>query len=135
MIRAIQAVAGAAIVAGAVTTGTAPASAATETCELTVSDGAEILVCASVNSAGAAPGNVYANGRAIEMHEYLRVVRVVTTLERKNAAGQWEVVARAESWDREGISVSTAEHPAAGVLRACATGGIAGHEMTTVCTA
>lgn len=138
MNRTIQVLLGTAAVTAAGMIGAVvaqPAWAAPERCQLTVSDGAEILVCAQLADSPGRPGYVYGHGRAIEQHEYLREIRVLTTVERKNATGGWDVIASAESWDREGVSVSTADRPNTGVLRSCATGGIRGHGMHTVCTA
>jgi hypothetical protein len=135
MKRALRTALGAVLVASAIVGFGQPASAAPEVCESTVSDDAEILVCTQLSVSTTRPGNVLGYGRAFELHEYLRPIQVVATVERMNAAGQWEVIASAESWDYEGTFVVTPERPAAGTLRACATGGIRGHEQHKVCTA
>jgi hypothetical protein len=135
MKRTLWTALGAVLVAGAGIVGFAqPASAAPEVCQTTVSDNAEILVCTQLAASSTRPGYVLGYGRAIELHEYLRQIQVVATVERQSTAGQWEVIASAESWDREGTFVATPERPGTGILRACATGGIRGHEQTKVCT-
>jgi hypothetical protein len=108
-----------------------PASAA-ETCEEFVSDGAEILICAGLYAPSA--GTVAAHGRTVELHEYLRRHVITVQLQRQNASGGWDVVDSADGYDVEGASAVTDPFPATATYRACATGGLDGHEQATVCS-
>jgi hypothetical protein len=74
-----------------------------------------------------------AAGYDVEMHEYLRRHHIVVTLEQRDTAGAWVVVARAEGADVEGASASTTAHPG-GPYRACAAARVDAGATVTACT-
>ncbi len=76
----------------------------------------------------------YATGYDVEMHEYLRKHHIVVTLEQRDAAGNWVVVARAEGADVEGAHATTATHPSTGAFRACAAARVDAGATVTACT-
>lgn len=96
-----------------------------------VSDDVEIYVYAGLVRDSA---NRYsAAGYDVEMHEYLRRHHIVVTLEQRDTAGAWVVVARAEGADVEGASASTTAHPG-GPYRACAAARVDAGATVTACT-
>ena len=71
----------------------------------------------------------------MELHEYLRRDHVVVVrLQQRTSAGSWVTVASAEGQDAEGAAATTGTYAVSGAVRACATGGLRGHEQATVCT-
>jgi hypothetical protein len=122
-------------VAAGVTVQAAPARADTVVAAASangVSDSVELHVYAGLMRDS---GNrLYATGYDVETHEYLRRHHIVVTLERRDGAGDWVVLARAEGSDVEGASATTATHPAGGVFRACAAARVDAGETVTVCT-
>lgn len=58
---------------------------------------------------------------------------VVVRLQQQTA-GAWTTIASAEGQDVEGAAATTGTVPVSGPVRACATGGLRGHEQATVCT-
>src|SRR5581483_10078500 len=66
-------------------------------------------------------GRIYAYGFDVELHDYEATHYVVVTLEERNAAGRWVVVAQDGSWGMEGAYGTTATHANDGAFRACTT--------------
>jgi hypothetical protein len=96
-----------------------------------VSDGVEIYVYTGLVRDSS--NRFYATGYDVEMHEYLRTHHIVVTLEQRDAAGDWVVVAQAEGSDVEGASATTA-HLAGGAFRACAAARVDSGATVTACT-
>jgi hypothetical protein len=104
-----------------------------------VSAGVEDYVYASVVRDSS--GRIYAHGYDIELHDYQANHYIDVTLEERNAAGGWVVVAEApgDKAQVEGADGTTATHANDGTFRACSAahvveGGVTGATIT-VCTA
>lgn len=97
-----------------------------------VSDSVELYAYTSLVRDSA--NRLYAAGYDVESHEYQRRHHVVVTLEQRDAAGAWVVVARAEGSDVGGAAATTVSRAAGGALRACTAAAVDAGAPVTVCT-
>ncbi len=104
-----------------------------------VSAGVEDYVYAAVMRDSS--GRIYAYGYDIELHDYEADHYIDVTLEERDAAGNWVIVAEvpADKAQMEGAEGSTARHADDGDFRACSAAHVVEGNVTgvtlTVCTA